>query len=272
MTDREELIARTADTLEGAFDRALATPEGRAAYEGLRRTGGTLTINGRTINPETGETDADADAETATDRWRERREEGIVWDADPDARVYPPGYDLINIGEQGTITYRTIPLPYVESSLLATVGAALIERDAKLGSLHRWGFRIAYLFAEDFGKEQGAPRLWKLKKASPDTTWALGQSRERRVVDLFLFVNSRIARYAEFTNWQLQATLHTALGHARVRQGGLSVEPPSPVWQRYLLRRYGLWEPDMKALQEVMALAEADQLPLWEDEEDDGDE
>ena len=83
-------------------------------------------------------------------------------------------------------------------------------------------------------------------------------------------MNSRVVRYAEFTNWQFQATLHTALGHTCVRQGRLSIEPPSLAWQRYLLRRYGLWEPDMKALQKVMALAEADQLPLWEDE--DGDE
>lgn len=246
MTDREDLIDRAAGTIEGAFDRALATPEGRAAYDRLRHTGGTLTVNGREISPEAGEIAGDADAEP--DRWRERREEGLVWEADPDARVYPPGYDLINIGEQGTITYRAIPLPYVESSLLATVGAALVERDAKLAALDRWGFRLAYLFAEDLGKEQGEPRLWKLKKATPDTTWALGQSRERRVVDLFVLVNSRIVRYAEFTNWQLQATLHTALGHARVRQGRLGVEPPSSVWRRYLLRRHGLWEPDMKEL------------------------
>lgn len=107
--------------------------------------------------------------------------------------------------------------------------------------------------------------------ANADTTWALGPSRERRVIDPLLFVNSRIVRYAELTIWQIQATLHTALGRARVRQGRLGIEPSSSAWRRYLLRRYDLWDPDTRALPEILALAERDQLPL-RDDEDEGEE
>jgi hypothetical protein len=268
MTDRDDLLGRTADTLHDAFDRAIAAPEGRAAYDNLTRHGSTLTINGREVSPETGEVSDDAGDEP--DRWRERRVEGLVWDADPDARVYTPSYDLITLGEQGTISHRSVSLPYVESALLARVGEALIARDkTNLGALGRWGIRIAYLFAEDLGNESGGPRLWQLKKPSKDAVWALGQGRERRVVDLHCLVNARIVRYAEMTNWQIQATLHTALGHARVSRGRLAIEPRSPAWEHRLYRRYGNWLPDLQALAEVLRLAEADQLPLWEDEGDD---
>lgn len=272
--DRDALIDRTADGIEAAFARGLATPEGRAAYADLTRDGGTLSINGREISPETGEVsrdrdDGDDDGDANPEAGRERRVAGLVWDADPDERVYPPDYETLYLGEPGTITRRSVDLPFAESPFLARVGAALIARDERnLANLDRWGIRIAYLWADDLGKEGGEPRLWRIKKAGNDLVWALGQARERRVVDLLVFVNARIARFAEFTNWQIQAALHTALGHARVRQGKLAVEPPSAVWQRHLIRRYGRWTPDMRALAEVLRLAEADQLALWDDDRD----
>jgi len=269
MTDdnRDTLIDRAADSIETAFDRAIASPEGRAAYDSLRQLGGTVAVNGRAINPETGEVGGETRREgngpdPAT---RPGRLAGYVGHGDPDTRHYSPyGYGSFEIGK------RQIYLPFGESPTLAGLGEALIAKDERLAAITTWEVGIAYRWGEDLGKDGGEPRLWRLKKASPDLVWALGQGEEPRVVDLLLDVNGRIARYAEFTNWQVQATLHEALLHVKVRDGRAAIEPLSSFVREYIMRRYGArWRPDLAHLLDAMRLAETDQLPLWKDEDGD---
>lgn len=253
MTDREDLIGRTADTVGGVLTE-----------RGVRAT---LSFNGRTVDfdPEIGE--ARRPRDTPEPDARRARIEGFVGPGDPDARWdVPLGFGSVPLGK------RTVYLPFGESTKLADFGAALIERDSRLASLTAWETRLVYRWGEDLGKEGGGLRLWRLKKPSPDLTWALGQCRPPRACDLTLDLNSRVARHAEFTGWQVQAALHEALGCVKLRPGGLlSVEPLSDYWRDFILRRYGVWRPSLRALQEVMRLAEEEQLSLWEDEGDDDD-
>jgi hypothetical protein len=178
MTDRDDLIDRTTDAIEGAFARAAATPEGCVAYGNLRASGATLTINGREVNPETGETRRERrnapDPET-----RGARLEGHIGPGDPDD-VWPPVtyYGGIDLGK------RTIAMPFGEDRDLAELGAALCELDRLLSPIVTWELRVAYLWGEDLGKVGGEPRLWRLKEADAMTIWALG--RTERVVDLFV--------------------------------------------------------------------------------------
>lgn len=54
-----------------------------------------------------------------------------------------------------------------------------------------------------------------------------------------------------------------------MRHGARSVELLSGFWQAHIMRRYGpTWRPDLAQLAAAMRLAEREQLPLWEDEED----
>lgn len=266
MTDREDLIDRTANTVEGAVERALATPEGRAAYDGLRRSGATLTVNGREISPETGELRR---SENALDpAHRSVRLEGYLGPGDPDARWdVPLGFGSVALGK------RSVSLPFSESTALADLAASLIERDSRLGPIAAWETHLTYRWGADLGKEGSGLKLWRLKKPNPDAVWALGQCRPPRATDLLLDLNSRVARHAEFTGWQVQAALHEALGCIKLRPGGVfSIEPLSDYWQEFILRRYGVWRPSLRALQAIMAAAEREQLPLWEDEGGDDDE
>jgi hypothetical protein len=263
MTDRDDLLDRTADTLRDSFDRAIATPGGRAAYDHLTRHGGTLTLNGREIAPETGEVRRERrnPPDPAT---RDARLEGYIGPGDPDD-LWPPVkyYGGVQTGK------RTVVMPFGESRDLADLGAALIDRDRMLRAIDTWEIRVAYLWGDDLGKVAGEPRLWRLKKADPLNTTLLGMCSPPRVVDVFCFVNARICSYAELTRWQMQAALHESLGCVRVRHGAVSVESLSGFWQAHVMRRYGIWRPDIKALQEVMRQAEEGQLALWDDEGDD---
>lgn len=267
--DRDALIDHTADTLESAFDRAIATPEGRAAYDELTRLGGTVSVNGgsaRRIDPATGEVRRDGNApDPAT---RAARLEGYLGDGDPDARwEVPYGFGSVPLGK------RTVYLAFGESGALADLAAALVERDSRLSPIAAWETHLVYRWGEDLGKEGSGLRLWRLKKPNPDAVWALGQCRPPRATDLLLDLNARVARHAEFTGWQVQAALHEALGCIKLRPGGVfSVEPLSDYWQEFILRRYGVWRPSLRALQAVMAAAEREQLPLWEEDEDGDDE
>lgn len=280
--DRDALIDRTGDTLETAFARGLASPEGRAAYADLTRHGGTLTVNGREINPETGEVGG---GERRRDRtgWDDERQDkerkgpdpatrdarlaGFVGPGDPDTRIYAP-----MVGKGIDLGKRKVYLSFVEDPYLTSIGEALLVRDTKIASFDAWSLNLAFRWGENLGKLGGEPRLWRLKKPSDDVVWALGQSDEPRVIDLFVDVNSRVARYAEFIGWQVQAALHEALGCAKVRDGRVAIEPLSPFWQEHIMRRYGpRWRPDLAHLLEMMRLAEGEQLPLWEDEAEDED-
>jgi hypothetical protein len=200
---------------------------------------------------------------------RDARLEGYIGPGDPDdVWDVPFLYGSVDLGK------RTIYLPFSESTRLANLAAALIERDPRLASLAAWEVHLTYRWGEDLGKEGSGLKLWRLKRPNPDAVWALGQCRPPRATDLLLDLNARVARHAEFTGWQVQAALHEALGCIKLRPGGqFSIEPLSDYWRDFILRRYGVWRPSLRALQEVMAQAEREQLPLWPDDEDgDGDE
>ncbi len=274
--DRDALIDRTADGIEAAFARGLASPQGRAAYADLTRDGGTLTINGREISPETGEVgrdgtdDADgADSDDANpEAGRAAREAGLVWDADPDQPIALPRYEPV-----GEINGFPVYLPFTESRELARIGEGLIDRfPNRHGAFVTQKITIRYLWAGDLGKLNGEPRLWRLRKSDNWTDWALGSGRPPRVAHLFLLLNSRVANYAKLTNWQAQAAIHEALECVRVRDGKLQINPLLVMTQAYIIRRYGNWHPDMRTIAKAMRLAETDQLPLWEDDEDGDDE
>lgn len=263
MTDREDLVDRTAGSIEGALDRALATPEGREAYDRLRRTGGTLSINGREISPETGEIASDGD--TPEFDARLARIEGFVGDGDPDDRWdVPYGFGSVPLGSKDK---RRAYLSFGEQRALADLAGALIERDSRLSPITTWDIQLTYRWGEDLGKEGSGLKLWRIRKPNPDVAWALGQCRPPRATDLLLDLNARVARHAEFTGWQVQAMLHEALGCLKLRGGNVAVEPLSDYWQEFILRRYGIWRPSLRALQAVMAAAEREQLPLWSDED-----
>lgn len=233
----------------------------------------TLSHNGRTVDFSPGALEAALDSLGRERRnppdpeTRDARVEGYIGHGDPDD-LWPPVtyYGGVQTGK------RTVVMPFGEDRHLAELGAALCDRDRMLQAIDTWEIRVAYLWGEDLGKVAGEPRLWRLKKADPLSTTLLGMCSPPRVVDVFLFLNSRVVSYAELTRWQVQAALHEALGCVKVKDGRATVEALSGFWQSHIIRRYGArWRPDLAQLAEVMRLAESNQIPLWP-EEDEGEE
>jgi hypothetical protein len=105
------------------------------------------------------------------------------------------------------------------------------------------------------------------------TAWALGHPiLNPRYADLCLMVNSQVATRGQMTLWQVQAAVHEALECARVRDGRIRILPRTTTAQDYIIRRYGAWEPNLRAIAEALAAAEAEQLPLFFDGDEDEDE
>jgi hypothetical protein len=172
---------------------------------------------------------------------RDGRVEGYIGPGDADD-LWPPTtyHGSVHTGR------RTVYLPFGESRDLAELGAALIDRDKMLQAIDTWEIRVAYLRGEDLGKAAGEPRLWRRKKADPLSTTSLGMCSPPRVVGIFLFLNSLVVSFAELSLWQVQATLHVALGDIRLKDGRASIEALSSFWQSHTMRRYGArWRPDL---------------------------
>ena len=194
-----------------------------------------------------------------------RRE--TILDVDPDGPFPVPRAPILALVD-GFPVYS----PFVESDLLAEIGAGLIDRNPRRYEMLA-KLPIAYLFAPGLGKLNGAPRLWRLRRADDWTKWALGQLTPPRFVDLFVCLNSHIVRVVPLTHWQVQATVHTALSCVRVRDGQPQVLPCGVGTEAYIIRRYGPdWRPDLAILQEAMKAAQEEQLPLWEEEEDEDEQ
>ena len=219
----------------------------------------------RGIDPETGEVRRSREKTPLIGR--EARVAGFVGVGDPDARLFPPECDTVEWGN------RRVALPFAEGPELAQIGAELVERQRP--EFAKWGIRLGYLWGENLGKENGEPKLWKARKADAWTTYAFGRDPRRpELFDAFFVLNSRVASYSQFTGWQAQAAIQEFLRCCEVRDGILSIKPRTVFVQTYVIRRYGNWEPDLRVLEEALHLAEGEQLPLWEDEDegDDGDE
>jgi hypothetical protein len=217
----------------------------------------------------------DADGGDETSEWGEdaadlgrivaarQRRAWLVIDANPAARMPLPEFKQI---------WRPDDFPLYlsmgESGVLAEIGNGLIARiNRRYAPLEK--LNIAYLWAADLGKEAGLPRLWRLKKADAFSRWALGHVRDARLVDLFLFLNSTVALRSAFTFWQAQGAIHTALDCVKVRDGQVQIAPQSALTRDYIIARYGAWTPDLEAIGKAIAASEGEQLPLWEETEDD---
>ena len=120
---------------------------------------------------------------------------------------------------------------------------------------------------------QGDERLWRLRKPTDEVIWALNSNaRAPRHLDLLFEMSAHVALLNQWTRWQEQAAIHEALLCIQVRQGRVSIKPPSLFIRQLVIRRYGDWAPDLVALKKAMELAESEQLPLWEEGWDDGED
>ena len=131
------------------------------------------------------------------------------------------------------------------------------------------------------GNLGGEPRIVQLKKVDPLTFWALNRDplRPPRTPDVLVPLNSYAAMIARMTTWQVQAAIHSALESITLRDGTVRLaSPDSGLVRNFILRRYGAWTPDLQMIGAALRKAEAEQLPLFDEDEgaeegdDDGDD
>lgn len=192
----------------------------------------------------------------------------LVIDGDPEEVVPYQGYSAVKREGLGG---GYVDLQFAESSLLRDLGEGLIERIPRYSPLGK--FKLLYLWGSNLGKLGGEPRVWRLKRMDAFSAWALGHPiLNPRYADLCLLVNSQVASRGQMTLWQVQAAVNEALECAPVRDGQIQIRPRTTTVQDYIIRRYGAWEPNLRAIAEALAAAEAEQLPLFFDGDEDEDE
>lgn len=213
---------------------------------------------GRTVNEDTGE---------VRDPGREAyRRKYLVLGTDPDAPIRLPEYGRVE-RPGGIPDY----LRRAEATLLADIIDGLIERTGRYAPLA--DLQIACLWASDLGTVEGEPRLYRWKKPDDLTRWALGTGRPQRAYDLILEADGTVAARGQMTAWQAQALAHTAIDRVRVRSGRrIQVVPESALVQHFITARYGQWNAALMGIARALALAEREQLPLWDEaDEDEGE-
>lgn len=259
---RGDIGGRVIDELErtipGAHrdERGSLVLDGDAVSEAARSMGG-----GRRVDSETGE---------VRDPEREAyRRKYLVLGTDPDAPILMPEYGRVE-RPGGIPDY----LRRAESALLSDIIDGLIERTGRYAPLA--DLQIACLWASDLGTVEGEPRLYRWKKPDDLTRWALGTGRPQRAYDLILEADGTVAARGQMTLWQAQALAHTAIDRVRVRSGRrIQVVPESALIQHFITARYGQWNAALMGIARALALAEREQLPLWDEageEEGEGDE
>ena len=214
-----------------------------------------------------------AGSETGSGR-RVDRETGQV--RDPAREAYRRRYLAVGVDRDGLLLFPEYPrvekpgglwetLARVEAPILADIAGGLVERTGRYARLAE--LRVAYLWAADLGSREGEPRLWRWKKPDALTAWALGTGRTPRAYDLILEADATVATRAQMTLWQAQALVHTALECVTVRAGQrIQVVPESGRVQQFITARYGQWNATLMGIARALAIAEAGQLPLWDDE------
>lgn len=217
----------------------------------LRPGMGSETGSGRRVDPDSGEV-----RDPAREAYRRRY---LAVGVDPDGLLLFPEYPRV---EKPGGLWET--LARVKAPILADIAGGLVERTgryARLGEL-----RIAYLWAADLGSREGEPRLWRWKKPDPLVSWALGTGRTPRAFDLILEADATVATRAQMTLWQAQALIHTALECVAVRAGQrIQIAPESGRVQQFITARYGQWNATLMGIARALAVAEAAQLPLWDE-------
>lgn len=231
MTDKGDLLGRTADTLEGALARAVETPDGRAAYDNLLAHGATLTINGREMSPETGEVLA-GDERDVPDGPR------LVYGSGPHLPARLPRAERFR--DSGGFLTDFCRAPDVEA-----IAGALIAHWSELG--HCRDLRIAYLWRRKKQAKAGKLTLGTCQKLS-------GIPKTFLEADWAITLNAENCRALQLTRLQLEALTYHELSHIGPPDEDEDGEETEPALVGHdvemfhsEIRRYGLWKSDLRA-------------------------
>jgi hypothetical protein len=238
MTNRDDLLTRTADTSESDFDRArpaaagAPTPEGREAYDKLCGTGGTLTLNGREVTPETGEVVGDDDAPDMRNGPR------LVHGSGPHLPARMPHAERFR--DSGGFLTDFCRAPDVEA-----IAGALIAHWEEVG--HCRDLRIAYLWRRKKQAKAGKLTLGTCQKLS-------GLAKTFLEADWAITLNAENCRALQLTRLQLEALTYHELSHIGrpdEDEDGEEIEPTLVGHDVEMfhaeIHRYGLWKADLKA-------------------------
>ena len=174
----------------------------------------------------------------------------LVTEGDPNGRYSVPEDSAFDLRDGD----RVIPVEFLRSDELESIGQALIEKRESLAHL-REGAGIAYLWKREGGKKNGQSTFGQCRKPS-------GLLGYYAAVDFIIWLAADHCRASLFTHWQVEASLFHELKHTgmRMTDEGLVWTIQGHDWEGFAeeIVFYGDWRPD------VVYIRKAFQLTLFE--------